>query len=114
LVTKGKQEIMVIVYNHNVPNASIQTNTVSITLNNVPSTIKDANIRRIDEHNSNPIVLWQQMGSPTYPSQKQIQQLHSNAEFITNPIQYKTLTNSSIQFQIDIPPQGIAAIKFKY
>jgi xylan 1,4-beta-xylosidase len=114
LVTKGKQEIMVIVYNHNVPNALIQTNTVSITLNNVPSTIKDANIRRIDEHNSNPIVLWQQMGSPTYPSQKQIQQLHSSAEFITNPIQYKTLTNNSIQFQIDIPPQGIAAIKFKY
>ena len=105
---------MVIVYNHDIPNASIQTHTVSITLNNVPSTIKDANIRRIDEHNCNPIVLWQKMGSPTYPTQKQIEELHRNAEFVTNPIQYKTLPNNIIQFQIDIPPQGVAAIKFKY
>jgi len=112
LVTVSDYEIMVIIYNHNVPNAPIQTENVCIVVNNVPSNARYAEIRRIDQDNSNPIALWQGMGSPTYPTQSQINQLYQASEFKVQTIQYKRLTPSDIQFDnLSIPPQGVIAIK---
>ncbi|EFA85113.1 beta-xylosidase-like protein [Heterostelium album PN500] len=114
LVTHRHDEIMVLVYNHNIPGAPISTETISITLDNVPSTRQaQATLRRIDEYNCNPYATWQEMGSPWYPTEKQLEQLYLSASFNETSISYTQSSATSIQFQLPIPPQGVAAIKLK-
>ncbi|KYQ96902.1 beta-xylosidase-like protein [Tieghemostelium lacteum] len=114
LVTKGDSEIMVIVYNHNIPGAPITNETVCITINNVPANVNSATLRRIDDENCNPIAIWTQMGSPTYPSQDQIDEIYDSAQFVYEDIDYKYLSLNTLSFEIIIPPQGVAAIKLEY
>eukprot|EP01133_Synstelium_polycarpum_P017765 gene17765-21191_t len=115
LVTHRHGEIMVLAYNHNIPGAPITEETICITLNNIPSTHHDdATLRRIDEYNCNPIATWEQMGSPNYPSIKELEQLYQSAEFNETSISFTKISSTSIQFQLPIPVQGVAAIKIRY
>eukprot|EP01132_Coremiostelium_polycephalum_P002860 gene2860-3554_t len=115
LVTVSNKETMVIVYNHNIPDAPIQTETVTVQLNNLQSTnFKSSTIRRIDDDNCNPIATWQQLGSPTYPTPSQIKTILASAEFNEQSYPFKTIDNNTIQLVVDVPPQGVAAFKLKY
>ncbi|EGG19846.1 beta-xylosidase-like protein [Cavenderia fasciculata] len=116
LVTNSwnKNEVLVLVYNHNIPDAPMDTETLAITLENIPSDVKKATIRRIDEDNCNPIALWTEMGSPSYPSTSEIEQLLKSTEFNEVSIPITKLDKHTIQVQLDIPPQGVAAIKLHF
>ncbi|GAM28731.1 hypothetical protein SAMD00019534_119070, partial [Acytostelium subglobosum LB1] len=103
-------EISIIVYNYNIPNGTIESASVLITLENLPTNRYDATLRRIDQDNCNPLATWQRQGSPTYPTRTQIDELQESAEFRVENIQFKVLDSSTIQFKLDLSPISIAAI----
>lgn len=65
-------EIMAIIYNHNIPQAPIKTETICIQFNGLNLAGRRALLERIDDEHSNPVALWEQMGNPEYPTQAQV------------------------------------------
>ncbi|EAL63287.1 beta-xylosidase-like protein [Dictyostelium discoideum AX4] len=111
--TLSDDEIMVIIYNHNIPDAPIANETICVTLENIQGTITDSYLRRIDHDNCNPIATWTAMGEPEYPTKSQIDQLKAAAEFNYQPIDFNQNGNS-LTFTLEVMPQGVAAVTFKF
>jgi len=103
-------ELLIYIFNENVPNGAIQNETVCITVSGV-STKQPAILRRIDTDNCNAPLAWTAMGSPPYPTQPQIQQLIKVSQFIPQQITYTTVNADTVQFEIDIPAQAVAVVE---
>jgi len=105
--------VMILMVNHNVPNATIATETFEVTLSGVSSPRSQSGmLRRIDEDNANPIKTWQTMGSPEYPTKKEIHALMQASEMKAQSIKATNVGKNIIMFSVDIPPEGVAAITF--
>jgi len=114
-VTSNSTHVTTLIYNHNIPDAPIQTETVCVSfqgLSNVFSIGKSASVRRVDDSHCNPRPVWDSMGSPTYPTRQQIDTLKQASLFQTEQVAIQVVSASQIYFTIDIPPQGVASVVF--
>jgi len=112
VTTKGKK-LQILAFNHNIPNATIQTETLCITINGVTNfNNRNATLQRIDNTHANAPALWESMGCPEYPSQDQIISLKKSSQMIKETISPIFQNNSQVQFSVRIPPEGVAAITF--
>jgi len=102
-------ELLIFIFNENVPNGAIQNETVCITVSGV-STKQPAVLRRIDTDNCNAPLAWTNMGSPAYPTQVQIQQLVQVSQFVQNQLTYTIINAETLQFEIEIPAQAVAVV----
>lgn len=126
IVTSNSTHGMIIAYNHNVPLAPIQTESLCINVKgkteaiakfnmlgvNPKSPFFDAHIRRIDDDNANPVAAWVAMGSPEYPTAEQINKLWSVSEMQRTHISYTVISSNEVSFAVQVPPEGVAAITF--
>jgi len=112
LVTTDSKQLMIIIYNHNVSGGVIEEESLCITIKGAPTT-GDAHIRRIDETNANPIVAWENLGSPVYPTSDQVYTIVKASNMIKEKIEYTVIGANEIQFEVTMPPQGVAAITMK-
>ena len=71
-------------------------------------------VRRIDDSHANPIALWEQMGSPMYPTKGQIEALKKSSEMKVERMSLTVVNDSSIQFNIKLTPEAVASIVFRY
>jgi len=107
---RGMGELMVFVFNHNVPLAPIETQTVCLTIKNwIPSKNPQPMVYRIDDNHSNVYQAWQQMGSPMYPNTATIDALNKVAAMRAEDIPYEKMASDYL-FQVVVPPQGVAVI----
>lgn len=111
IATENGTHIHVLIYNHQIPGAPIDTVNMSIAVQGIPQGHYVATLRRIDETYSNPIAAWEQMESPEYPTPKQIEFLQAASEFIHLPIS-GVYAHGSLNFEVSIPPHGVASITF--
>lgn len=72
--TRSGNQLKLIVYNHQVPRASICDEEVCIQLRGVTSR-GVAQIERVDRNSANPRKKWVEMGSPVYPTHEQLAEL---------------------------------------
>ncbi|WP_026487289.1 GH39 family glycosyl hydrolase [Caldanaerobius polysaccharolyticus] len=104
-------EIMILIYNHNIPLAPIKEENVSICIKGIKSDIK-ASIQRIDDDNANAKKYWLEMGSPEYLDKEMVDYLLKKSEMVHRDIDYMCV-DENIVFDISVPPHGIAAITLK-
>lgn len=124
---EATSEIMVFVYNHNVVNGEIEPEEVTLTLSNVSSlssssiigfqkkgfpsktqTKGAARMYIIDDNHCNPKKLWQEMGSPEYPTDSQISALLKASEFTPDTLGYNfDLDNLSFDTFLALPQSVI-------
>jgi len=95
-----------------MPRHPIQTELVHLRLLGAPVP-KIAWMERIDEDHANPRALWHQMGEPEYLSAIEVAQL-SQASILRQERQPWTRQQDSLEFQVSLPAQSVAAITIEF
>jgi len=102
----------VLITNLAMPRHPIQTELVHLRLLGAPVP-KIAWMERIDEDHANPRALWHQMGEPEYLSAIEVAQL-SQASILRQERQPWTRQQDSLEFQVSLPAQSVAAITIEF
>jgi len=112
IVTQNDEGYQILMYNHNIPNASIEIVDMTVTLQGMDAGAQyNTTIRRIDEENCNPIAVWFELDMPMYPTQDQIELMQEASRFNAQPIEYTLSNDGDMTFNVILPIQGVAAIK---
>ncbi len=100
-------------YGSDIKNQTLMIN-VTQTIDTKLQQPISAFICRIDEANSNPLAIWENMGKPIYPTTQQLNTLNESTQLIPSKIQWKQLNTQTVQFNVLIPTYGIAMIDLQY
>lgn len=74
----------VLLYNHDLERKNIKAETLEITVEGDVSRVTKA---VIDETHTNPLAIWQQMGSPVYLKADQVAELKKEAKLATESVE---------------------------
>ncbi len=103
----------VLLYNHilagpDQPRA--EAATVTVTLHGV-SPASRAQLRRIDAEHTNPYRAWLEMGSPEYPTRRQLRELDRASQVESSRLELTAgWDRRSASFTLTVPAEGVAAI----
>jgi xylan 1,4-beta-xylosidase len=111
-VIRNKHELTLLAVNHALPDHSISTEQVEITLSAIPEP-QSSEIRRIDEEHANPRRAWLEMGSPEYLSVFDVERLQVSSELRKEP-QSCSWAEDTLNLQFELPPHGLAAITLDF
>jgi xylan 1,4-beta-xylosidase len=107
LLTRRKDGTLVLaVWNYADPGESGASKTISLSFK---TKAKEAVISRVDRDHGDVHPAYEKMGSPQYPTQKQIQELRQAAELPAPERQ--SLKNGELK--LTLPPHGLAVIEVK-
>eukprot|EP01084_Bolivina_argentea_P276706 472204_1 len=111
-INNDKNQIALFVMNWMLLNYPITNETVEINLVKTVGFPNKAIVYRIDDDHCNPLKTWEQMGSPMYPTQKQIDMIANSSTLIGEMINVDSKTNDSVTITLDIPIYGMTVIVF--
>jgi xylan 1,4-beta-xylosidase len=100
------RDLAVVITNHTYPQQVIVDERVLVHLE-TPRNPRTARLARIDGDNANPKRAWIEMGSPMYPSQSQLDALHTASEMSIRPCLLNR-KDGVLDLELDVPPQGVA------
>jgi xylan 1,4-beta-xylosidase len=109
---RKENKLTLLSINHALPDHSISTETVEITLTNGLE-LAQSYIQRIDEDHANPRRTWLEMGSPEYLSVQAVKQLQAATELVKDA-QSWSWAEGEIKLRFDLPPHGLAAITLEF
>eukprot|EP01103_Thecamoeba_quadrilineata_P006203 TRINITY_DN15937_c0_g1_i1.p1 TRINITY_DN15937_c0_g1~~TRINITY_DN15937_c0_g1_i1.p1 ORF type:complete len:499 (-),score=97.32 TRINITY_DN15937_c0_g1_i1:6-1502(-) len=113
VVTTNSTTLSVLMYNYNIPNATIENETLCVQITGLDANkVHNATLRRIDEDHCNPLPVWEEMGYPTYPTQEELDKLKQVSQFVWEELPFNIVDESTISFQVTIPPLGVAGAWF--
>jgi len=104
----GAQRLTVVLTNHALPRHPIACEHVRVRLEGAPRPT-DAFVQRIDADHANAKAAWLAMGSPTYPSAADVEQLHHASRLIREPQRWR-VEEGALLIELDIPPHAVAAV----
>ncbi|MEO5760156.1 MAG: glycosyl hydrolase [Mesorhizobium sp.] len=104
--------VTVLLSNFALPRHPIEDETVHVELRNAPEPIMTT-VRRVDAGSANAKALWVTMGSPDYLSPAMVDQLHT-ASAMREERQPVSRHGSSVEFDVTVPPLGVAAIRLEF
>ena len=112
----GNGRYTVFIGNWNLYGQPIMNETISLQIKNemdngVPKT---ATMYRIDADNVNPISKWKAMGSPTYPTQQQMQQLNASSQYVTKSVTFQNVNSNTAKLDVSIPEYGVVVLDLQY
>ena len=107
-VSRSGDDWIVLATNHAPPRRPIRSENVRVTLTHAMP-VRGAFIARIDENHTNPRAAWEKMGSPTYPTNDELEALQGAAtlERTHHDVHYE---DGRVDLEFDLPPHGVAAI----
>jgi len=108
LLTRREDGTLVLaVWNYGAPEREGSPRTISLRLKN--TNVSHARISRVDSDHGDPHPAYEKMGSPNYPTQKQIQGLRQAAQLPAPEEQQ--IKNG--EFKLTLPANGLAVIELK-
>ena len=107
-VVRGHDAVTVLLTNHALPRHPIETESVHIQLTGLLSP-RNVYIERIDDNHANAKQLWIEMGSPSLPTKREVEQLHAASQIVREPLQWR-YEAEILHLELAIPPHAIAAI----
>jgi xylan 1,4-beta-xylosidase len=108
LLTRRKDGTLVLaVWNYAAPGESASAKTMNLELRNTHR--KQALVSRVDAEHGDVHRIYERMGSPRYPTRKQIAELQKAAELP----QPEAIHVQQDKFKITLPSQGLAVIELK-
>jgi len=69
-------------------------------------------VERVDQDHANPRQVWRKIGAPEYLSDEDVQGLAAASELVRKQQRFR-YRDSTISFEIGLPPQSVAAIEFE-
>ncbi len=110
-VSGGDDCVTVFITNYAMPRHEIASEAVRVRITGAARPLS-AMLSRIDEDHANPQRAWKEMGQPDHPSQRQVDTLY--AESALRPAPHPLhVTDGSIDFDVVMPPQSVAALKIE-
>jgi xylan 1,4-beta-xylosidase len=107
---RGDQRATLVLTNFALPRHPIETEQVSFALNAATSATR-ASIQRIDLEHANAKRHWEQQGKPEYLSAATVDELKQLSRLQSEPVPIDDKTGT-VNIEISMPPQSVAAIHF--
>jgi xylan 1,4-beta-xylosidase len=108
VATVDDQRVLILLYNHNVPLAPIEEETVEIVLKGWQGDAS-AWIERVDSEHANPKRRWLELGSPQYPNTQALDDIAKASQRPREPISYHK-HDDKISLCVTVPAHGIVAV----
>ncbi|MEU5642066.1 GH39 family glycosyl hydrolase [Streptomyces milbemycinicus] len=112
----GSGGVDVLLYNHALATddgsapTPAQPATLTVTLRGVRPGAR-ARVRRIDEDHTNPYQEWIELGSPEYPTRRQLRDIKNASDVVSQPLELKADHGTDVaRFTLTLPAEGVAAI----
>jgi xylan 1,4-beta-xylosidase len=109
---RGGQKLTVLLANHALPRQPIETQQVRIELIDCPPP-RSATVERIDDEHANARTAWIALGSPEYPTEKQIAALHDASQLRPEPISWQRM-NDTVTLNMRLPSHAVAAVVLEF
>lgn len=117
-VTDGaRRGVDVLLYNHALATGDgsapvpAEPATVTVTLRGLPSGCR-ARVRLIDEDHTNPRQEWIELGSPEYPTRRQLRAIEKASELDERPLELRSERGTGVaRFTLTLPAEGVAAVR---
>ena len=109
---KSGQRATILLCNHALPRHEIASENVQLTLHNFPKP-RCAVIERIDDNHANARGLWEKLGSPAYPSEREHEWLQAASQMVPQALDFE-FENGEVNFSVEVPPHGIAAVSLEF
>ena len=107
-VVRGRDAVTVLLTNHALPRHPIESESVHVQLAGLLSP-RNVFIERIDDDHANAKRLWIEMGKPTLPTSREVEQLQVASQIVREPLHWK-YEAGALHMDVSMPPQAIAAI----
>ncbi len=107
-VIRSPDMIHFVLTNSAYPTRPIEEETITLHVRNCRRP-RAVYCERIDEDHVNPRREWMEMGSPEYPSSKQLEKLHKASEVVREKLRWTTKANA-LQFRIQLPPSSFTLV----
>lgn len=111
-VVRSTGKLTVLVSNYERPRHPLRREHLQIALANAPQP-GAVSIERIDDEHANAKALWLTMGSPEYPDATQLERLQKASALHRQPLASR-YEESTLFLEVDMPPQGVAAITVEF
>jgi xylan 1,4-beta-xylosidase len=98
-----------LVINQAMPEHSIRTEQVKLTLHNTTKPLT-AFVERIDADHANPRKVWQELGEPEYPNAYEVDAIKASSELVKEPLVWTYDGQGTVHLQLSVPPQSVAAV----
>eukprot|EP01084_Bolivina_argentea_P276705 472203_1 len=113
-VNDNKNQIAIFVMNWMLQGHSIKNETVQIDLVNLDKIYNgklpdNGIVYRIDDDHCNPLKKWKDIGSPMYPTQKELDMVGNASVLVKEEIKLSTMSNG-IGVELDVMPYGMAVV----
>lgn len=111
-VVRKDSTVTVLLTNHATPGHSIETERVTVRLDNARRP-KNVHIQRIDAEHANPRAEWLDMGQPEYLTGADVARLQEASRLVKErqPFSYK---HGAVFLEMDLPPHAVAAITVEF
>ena len=110
--TKSSDKIVLVISNHNVPQAPIEKEKINVLLKGIKD-VAQVYALRIDEYHANPKREWEKMGCSEYPTPEQIESMMKASELQREEVALNKAEDRSISFDVEILPHSVMCICLK-
>jgi xylan 1,4-beta-xylosidase len=109
LAVRGESDLTLLVYNHNIPDAEIREEEVVVTIEGITPT-GPASIARVDAQNANPRQTWIDLGSPEYPTPRELTRIEKASHVLPDVLNVEEAPEGCT-LRLMVPAHGVAAIR---
>jgi len=111
---ENEYEYSVFVSNFNGLSLPIDAYDLTLHVKNEKMKLRTAVMYRIDGDNTNPIMAWKNMSSPTYPNDAQLKQIDAASELTPLSVDYNVLDLTTVEFTLSVPAYGVVLLDLQY
>ena len=114
MASKDLKSAAVMVWNYHDDDKPAPSETVNVTIENVPAKKATLHVYLIDKENSNSYEVWKKMGSPQNPTQEQIKILEKSGKLKNSSTQKVKINASKIIIPLKLERQAVALLKLEW
>jgi xylan 1,4-beta-xylosidase len=114
LATKDKKQAAIMVWNYHDDDKPGPTETVNLSIKNIPAKKATLNVYVIDKENSNSYETWKGMGSPQSPTTAQIATLEKSGKLKCIATSKVTIASGKFTVPVKLERQAVALVKLDW
>jgi xylan 1,4-beta-xylosidase len=112
-----RREIEILVWNYHDDDVPFPPASIDLDIRGLPANAKRAQLEhfRLDSNHSNAFTLWEEMGSPQSPSEKEYERLQSAGQLrLLDSPTWITTQEGTVQLHFSLPRQGVSLLRLTW
>jgi len=111
----NQNEMTIMIWNYHDDDILGEINDIDLIISNIPDGPVLMHHYRVDQELSNSYAMWQKLGAPQQPTDKEYRQMEDagHLKLLTSP-QWITSQDKGTSFRISLPRQGVSFVKLEW